>query len=104
MKTFIPALLIVLVATPALAQQAPPPPPPVSVTSGEGVVKKAPDRAFVAIAAESRARTAAEAQKLNTDAMTAVLDKIKASGVPAEAIQTTGYTLQAEIEYRNGRQ
>ena len=67
-------------------------------------MKRAPDRAWVAIAAESRARTASEAQKLNTDAMTAVIDKIKSSGVPGEAIQTTGYTLQPEYEYQNGRQ
>jgi uncharacterized protein YggE len=95
---------LVLAAAPVFAQQAPPPPPPVIVTTGEGVVKRAPDRAFVAIAAESRARTAAEAQRLNTEAMTAVLDKVKSLGIPADAIQTTGYTLQPDFEYQNGRQ
>ena len=78
--------------------------PPVIVMSGEGVVKQAPDRAWVTIAAESRARTAAEAQKVNTDAMTAVIEKIKASGIPAEAIQTSGYNLQPEFDYANGKQ
>ena len=96
--------LILLSAVPAFAQAPIKPETPVIVTTGEGVVKKAPDRAFVAIAAESRARTAAEAQRLNTDAMNAVLDKIKALGVPADAIQTTGYTLQPDFEYQNGRQ
>lgn len=99
-----PALLLAAMATPALAQQSTAPVTPVIVTSGEGVVRRAPDRAFVAIAAESRAKTALEAQKLNTDAMTAVIDKIKSFGVPAEAIQTTGYTLQPDYEYQNGRQ
>ena len=99
MKTLLCAL--VLFATPVLAQQQP---PPSIVTSGEGVVKKAPDRAFVTIAAESRAKTAADAQRLNTEAMTAVLDKIKAIGIPADAIQTTGYNLQPEFDYANGRQ
>ena len=99
MKTLLCAL--VLFATPVLAQQQP---PPSIVTSGEGIVKRAPDRAFVTIAAESRAKTAAEAQRLNTDAMNAVLDKIKAAGIPAEAIQTTGYNLQPEFDYGNGRQ
>jgi len=80
------------------------PQPPVIVTSGEGVVRQPPDRAWVTIAAESRARTAADAQKMNTDAMTAVLDKIKAAGVPAEAIQTSGYNLQPEFDYANGKQ
>jgi uncharacterized protein len=97
------SLLLLLWAAPALAQQ-PSKPDPVIVTSGDGVVKKAPDRAWVAIASESRARTAPEAQRLNVDAMTAVLDKIKALGVPAEAIRTTAYTLQPDFEYQNGRQ
>jgi uncharacterized protein YggE len=76
----------------------------VIVTTGEGIVKQAPDRAWVAIAAESRARTAQEAQRLNTDAMTGVIDKIKAAGVAADAIQTTGYNLQPEFDYANGKQ
>src|SRR3954469_17255106 len=104
MKTFAVALLVTAAAMPVPAQQPIPPATPVIVTSGEGVVKRAPDRAFVAIAAESRARTAPEAQKLNTDAMTAVLEKIKSLGVAAEAIQTTAYTLQPDYEYQNGRQ
>jgi uncharacterized protein len=97
-------LALTFAAAPAFAQQPVQPSNPVIVTSGEGVVKRAPDRAWVVIAAESRARTPPEAQKLNVDAMTAVLDKIKSLGVPAEAIQTTAYTLQPDYEYQNGRQ
>jgi uncharacterized protein YggE len=97
-------LAFTLVASPAFAQQAPPPAPHVIVTTGDGTVKRAPDRAWVSIGAESRARTAPEAQKLNTDAMSAVLDKIKSAGVPADAIQTTGYSLQPEFDYQNGKQ
>jgi uncharacterized protein YggE len=103
MKSFATALLL-LVAIPVSAQQAPPAGPPVIVTTGEAVVKRAPDRAWVTIGAESRAKTAAEAQRLNTDAMTAVLDRIKAAGLPADAVQTTGYNLQPEFDYANGRQ
>ena len=77
---------------------------PVVVAAGEGVVKRTPDRAWVSIATESRARTAREAQKLNADAMTSVLGRIKASGVPAEAIETSGYALQPEFDYANNRQ
>lgn len=105
MKIF--ALALCITATTAAAAQQPPPPPPgppVIVTWGEGVVKQAPDRAWVTIAAESRARTAQEAQRLNTDAMTAVVEKVKASGIAADAIQTTGYNLQPEFDYVNGRQ
>lgn len=96
--------LLLLFAAPAFAKQPVQPTPPVIVTSGEGIVKRAPDRAWVSIAAESRARTAPEAQKLNTDAMTAVLDKIKGLGVAAEAIRTTAYSVQPDFEYQNGRQ
>jgi hypothetical protein len=80
------------------------PPTPVIVTNGEGLVKRAPDRAWVTIGAESRARTAQEAQRLNIDAMTAVNERIKAAGIPADAIQTTGYNLQPEFDYVNGKQ
>ena len=108
MKALVVFVLFAL-ARPAAAQppQGPPPPGPplaVIVTTGDGVVKQAPDRAWVTIAAESRARTAADAQRMNTDAMTAVIEKIKASGIAADAIQTSGYNLQPEFDYANGRQ
>jgi uncharacterized protein YggE len=103
MKTL--ALALTLAAAPAFAQQPmQPAPAKVIVTSGEGVVKRAPDRAFVTIAAQSRSRTPAEAQRLNNDVMNAVLDKLKAAGIPAEAIQTVGYSLQPEFDYGNGKQ
>lgn len=77
---------------------------PVVVTSGEGIVKRAPDQAWVTIAAESRAKTPGEAQKLNADAMSAVMQKVKGVGLPAEAIQTSGYELRPEFDYANNRQ
>ena len=78
--------------------------PPVVVASGEATVKRAPDRVWVTIAAESRARTAREAQKLNADAMSAVMAKLKGAGLPADAIRTASYDLQPEFDYNNGRQ
>jgi uncharacterized protein YggE len=98
------AVVVVTLAAPAAAQQTATPFPAVIVTMGEGVVKLAPDRAWVTIAVESRARTAQEAQRLNTDAMSAVIERIKGAGIPADAIQTTGYNLQPEFDYANGRQ
>jgi len=104
MKTLLCAL--VLTAAPVFAQAQPMPPAPqkVIVTSGEARVKRAPDRAFVTIAAQSRSRTPVEAQQQNNDVMNAVLDKLKAAGIPAEAIQTVGYSLQPEFDYSNGKQ
>jgi uncharacterized protein len=77
---------------------------PVILTTGEGVVKLAPDRVWVSVAAESRARSPKEAQRATADAMKAVLDKLKALGLPADAIRTSGYDLQPEFDYANGRQ
>ncbi len=77
---------------------------PVIVTAGEGVVTLTPDRAWVSIAAESRARSPREAQRANADAMTAVLGRIKAAGLPADAVRTSGYDLQPEFDFSNGKQ
>jgi uncharacterized protein YggE len=77
---------------------------PVIVTTGEGIVERAPDRAWVTIGAETRARTAEEAQQTNATAMAAVIDKIKAASISADAIQTSGVTLQPEFDYPNGKQ
>lgn len=104
MKLALASCILVALAPPLAAQTPSPPPPAVIVTTGEGVVKHAPDRAWVSIAAESRARTAQEAQRMNTEAMTAVVDRIKAAGIAADAIQTTGYNLQPEFDYANGKQ
>jgi uncharacterized protein YggE len=77
---------------------------PVIVTTGDASLQRAPDRAWITIAAESRARTPEEAQRANTSAMSAVNAKLKASGIAADAIQTIGYNLQPEYDYANGKQ
>jgi uncharacterized protein len=77
---------------------------PVVVTSGEAVVKRVPDRAWVQITAESRARGPREAQKLNADVMSSVLQRLKGAGLAGDALQTRGYDLQPEYDYANGRQ
>ena len=87
------------------AQTAPPPyQGPSVVATGEGIVKRAPDRALLQVTAESRARTPREAQKLNSDTMAVVLQKFRGAGLPPEAIQTRGYDLQPEFDFNNGRQ
>ena len=94
-------------AAPAFAQtdpRGPAPQGPVAVTSGEGIVKSAPDRAWVTIAAESRAKSPREAQRMNADAMGAVMQKLKGANLGADAIRTLAYDLQPEFDYGNGRQ
>jgi uncharacterized protein YggE len=104
MKSLIIALLSLSMVSAASAQTPPASEPPVVVTMGEGSVKRAPDRAWVTIAAESRAKTPAEVQKLNADAMSAVMQKIKGMGLPAEAVRTAAYELRPEFDYANNRQ
>jgi uncharacterized protein YggE len=71
--------------------------------SGQGVVQAVPDRAWITVGAESRAPSAREAQKRNTDLMTPILDKLRAAGLPADAIRTIGYDVQYEWEYTNNK-
>ena len=92
-----------LFTLPASAQQPTTPAEPVVVTSGVGLVQAVPDRAWITISAESRASTAREAQKRNTDAMTPVLAKLKSSGVAADAIRTIAYDVQYEWDFVNGK-
>ena len=91
------------VAFPASAQQSAAPADPVVVTNGEGIVQAAPDRAWITISAESRASSAREAQRRNTEAMTPVLSKLKSSGVAADAIRTVAYDVQYEWDFVNGK-
>jgi uncharacterized protein YggE len=96
-------ILFTLIPLAASAQQPPIPAEPQVVTSGQGVVQAVPDRAWVTMAAESRASSAREAQRLNTVAMTPIIDKLKAAGVPADAIKTIGYDVQYEWDFVNNK-
>src|SRR5688572_2428198 len=107
MKLIPAALVISAIASPAFAQTPPPivsPLQPSIVTRGQAIVNARPDRAFVMIAAESRSKNSAEAQKQNAVAMNAALQKIEQAGVPKDAIRTIGYELQPEYDHVNGRQ
>ena len=106
MKFILAVLFALAVASPGFAQTPlpVPPAPPSIVTHGQAIVTVRPDRAFVTIAAESRSRNSADAQKQNAAAMTAVLQKVEQAGVPKDGIRTVGYELQPEFDYANGRQ
>jgi uncharacterized protein len=99
---FVP-LLALLAPAPVRAQTGPNSPTPSIVTRGEATIKRAPDQAWVSIAAETRAQTPAEAQRLAADAMTSVQAALRKAGLPNDAIRTTGYSLRPDMEYENGR-
>jgi uncharacterized protein len=87
----------------AAGQQLPVPAEPHVVTSGQGIVQAIPDRAWISIGAESRASTAREAQRLNTVAMTPIIEKLRAAAIPADAIKTIGYDVQYEWDFVNNK-
>jgi uncharacterized protein len=95
--------IVLLVPAVASAQQNQTPEPPVVVTSGEAVLQVVPDRAWITVTAESRGSNPREAQRRNADAMTPVLDKLRAAGIAADAIRTLGYDLQQEWDFVNNR-
>ena len=100
-ESLIPFTAAALVAMPAAAQQPTPPPqpPPQIVTSGEGEAQVTPDRAKISIAVETRGRTAAAAAEENARIQQAVLARLRALGIPAERLLTTGYNVQPEYQY-----
>lgn len=76
---------------------------PMIVTNGEATIRRAPDQAFVMVAVETRARTPREAQQQNADAMTSVQQRIGRAGIPRDAVRSTGYSIQQEFDFANGR-
>lgn len=100
---FAACLATLALAAPADAQLPPSQTGPVIVTRGQATVKRAPDQAWVTIAAESRASTPSEAQRLSAEAMTAVRNALGKAALPSDAIKTTGYSLQPDLEWANGR-
>lgn len=72
---------------------------PQIVTTSQGEVKMAPDRATISIGVQSRAATAAAASAANSQRQRAVIDAIKAQGVPAEQIATSNFNVIPETRY-----
>ena len=97
---FVTCFLMVPVLAPA---QVPSAESPAIVVVGEAMVQAVPDRAWISVGAESRASSAREAQRRNTELMTPVLDKLRAAGLPPDAIRTIGYDVQYEWDYVNNK-
>jgi uncharacterized protein YggE len=89
----------------AASAQTPADPParPFVVTTGQAVVRSAPDRAYVSITAESRAARPKDAQRVNAEAMTSVQRQLREMGIPAEAIRTVHVDLQPEFDFKDNR-
>jgi uncharacterized protein len=96
-------VMLLALSSAADAQQPQTPAEPVVVASGQGVVFAVPDRAWITISAESRAPSPREAQRLNAEAMRPVQDKLRAAGIPADAIRTIAYDVQYEWDFVNNK-
>src|ERR1051325_330555 len=99
--------LVSLLAVAPLGAQAPAPATapldPVVVVSGEGLVQAPPDRAWITVSAEARAPSPREAQRRTADLMRPVLESLRKARVADEAVRTTGYDLQQEFDFTNGK-
>jgi len=98
-------LMTLVLAAPQASAQSPDAsnPPNVVVTSGEAVVRHAPDRGFVTVTVEARAKNPRDAQRQNAEAMTAVQQRLTAARVPKDAVRTLGYDLEQEFDFTQGR-
>ena len=94
-----------LVSAPLSAQQGviTTPQPQISVAA-MGEVKITPDRANIQIAVQTRAATAAAAASENATRQKAVIDALRALGLKADQISTTGYNVSPEQRYEPNRE
>jgi uncharacterized protein YggE len=67
--------------------------------TGEGKVTAAPDIAYVNLGVTTEHKDAAAALSSNTSAMDKVISAIKAAGVAADDLQTTGYSIYPKYNY-----
>jgi uncharacterized protein len=100
----VPVLASSLVTVPVSAQAGPPPhgPPNISA-SAVGEAQIVPDRAMLNVAVESQGQTAAAAAAANATKQTRVIDAVKAAGIAAAQIRTSGYNVFPEYAQQSGQ-
>ena len=93
------------VSTPLFAQQGviTPTTPQIAVSS-HAEVKVTPDRANIQISVQTRAETAAAAAAENARKQKAVIDGLRALGIDAKDISTSGYNVYPEQRYEPNRE
>src|SRR5687767_13073438 len=99
MRTWLPVIASLGLSVTAGAQQSIVPavmPPQISV-SGVGETRVTPDRAIINIGVYSRAVTAAAAARDNARKQQAIIDTLRALGIPREQISTTQFNVSPEM-------
>lgn len=100
---FLSSFLALAIAAPVLGAQTPMTMQrvPEIAVSAVGEAEFTPDRAKVSIGVQTQAPTAADAATRNARLQQAVIDAVKALGIPAERITTQGYSVYPEQTYDN---
>ena len=95
------ALLLLMAASPLVAQNAPAATAgtPHIVTIATEEVEISPDRAVLTFTVETRARTAAAAGTENARIQAAVLDTLRRVGIASAQLRTQGVSINPEYEY-----
>jgi hypothetical protein len=73
--------------------------PPQILTTGVGEASAIPDRATIYIAVQTRAPTATAASADNARRIRAVMDTLRAIGIPGDQMQTANYSVTPETPY-----
>lgn len=77
--------------------------PRILVVNGTGTVQKAPDRAVIMVAVESRAATAQAAAQANATKMDAIYAALRRNGIIPPKVQTIAYALHPEYAHPDPR-
>ena len=77
---------------------------PTITVAGSGTASGSPDIALLTFGVEAEAESVAAARDRAAEAMSAVLDALRADGVAEEDIQTTRFSIQPRYEFPDGRQ
>ena len=91
------AFAAVLLAAPAVAQEAAPGAPPSLTVAGEGTIHAAPNVAIIQLGVVTQAPDAKAALAENSQAMTHILDALKASGIASRDLQTSGFGVEPRV-------
>src|SRR4029450_13892927 len=85
-----------------LAQGSPATTPnlPTILTTGEAIVRRAPDVAYLTLAVEARAKSPRDAQRQNADALAGVQRQLANTGVAREGQRTLGLGLGTGVRQR----
>lgn len=93
--------LLGLVTFAAQARAQAPQEPPVIVAQGDATIRQVPDIAWVQIGVEARGSKPEEARQRGAEAMTQVLAVLR-QHVPADALKTSSFSVQPDMEYSGG--